>query len=84
MMTLILKQQIILFADGNVPDSGRALGDNFLDGRYLNDEDQDDLKKLNAREEKSITPKKLIVWQQGAAALGYVIAVAITSITFLG
>ncbi len=83
MMTLILKQQIILVADGNVPDSGRTLGNNFVNGRYLNDEDQDNLKKLNTEEEKSITPKKLIVLQQGAAALGYVIAVAITSITFL-
>jgi hypothetical protein len=83
MMTFILKQQIILFADGQVADSGRTLGNKFLAGGYLNDEDQDKLKKLSIREEKSITPKKLIVWQQGAAALGYVIAVAVASITFL-
>ena len=83
-MTFLLKQEVILFADDDVDEDGRDLGNKIFSGGYLNLNDREEFSSLSKQDKKLESREKWIALQQSLLVLGYLAAVILAAIYQLG
>ena len=82
-MTFVLKQQVILVADDDVTETGRDLGQAMMDLKFLSTYDSAKIASLKRAGDTAPNIEKLVLFQQAAAAVGYVAALSVAASRWL-